>query len=299
MELRRVPLPALDLSLARLRQVPEAAVQEKMASLRAKGQLSPVVAADQGGTLVLVDGFVRHLAAVRLGLSSLLVEVVEVSAVQMKAQLYLRNRERGFALLEECRLVRELVDHDGLSQVEVGDLLERHKSWVCRRYALLGQLSPHLVEDAGLGLLAAGSLRRLAQLPARNQEELVAVVGRERLGPRDAAAVIDLWRRAPEAEARRYVLDHPREALHRVRGGGCEAAVDPRLGAAGRELLLGLSALGQVSLRVRRRMQEGLGELAPEGVQVLAAAVRQAEEQCTAALRAVQGWLRRGQETSP
>lgn len=282
---------ALDLSLVRLRQVPETAVVERMASLRSKGQLTPVVAADQAGTLVLVDGFVRHLAAIRLGLETLLCEVVSLSRVQMKAQVYLRNRDRGLLLIEECRLVRELCDAEGLSQVEVGELLERHKSWVCRRYALLAALSPHLVEDVSLGLVGGGSLRRLAPLPARNQEELVAVIRRDDLGPRDAAALIDLWRKTTDPEARRYVQDHPREALRRSRGPE-PAAEDARLGKAGQELQLGLIALGQVSLRVQRRMREGLGELAPGGVHVLAKAVRQAEEQCTTALRSVQSFIR-------
>ncbi|MBM4320401.1 MAG: hypothetical protein FJ125_10670 [Deltaproteobacteria bacterium] len=106
----------------------------------------------------------------------MLVEVVQLSPVQMKVQLYLRNRERGLLLLEECRLVRELCDLDGLSQVEVGVLLERHKSWVCRRLSLYRSLSPHLLEELSLGGLGEGSLRRLAQLPARNQEQLMAVV---------------------------------------------------------------------------------------------------------------------------
>ena len=290
MELRQVAVESLDLSLMRLRQVPESAVLEKMSSLRSKGQLSPVVAAELGERLVLVDGFVRRLAACRLGLESILVEVVSLSAVQMKAQLYLRNRERGLQLIEECRLVRELVDADGLSQVEVGDLLERHKSWVCRRYALLVQLSPHLVQEAVLGLIGSGSLRRLAQLPPRNQEELLAVVQRDELGPRDTAGLLDLWRRATDGEARTYVLEHPRDALRRARGSHLEP-VDPRLGKTGRELLLGLEALGQVSHRVLRRLREGLGELPPAGVETLAVAVRRALDQCTMALSAVQSFL--------
>jgi len=79
--------------------VPAGAVREKVESLKSKGQLSPLVAAEQDGVLVLVDGFVRHLAATHLGLETLLVEVVQLSPVQMKVQLYLRNRERGLLLL--------------------------------------------------------------------------------------------------------------------------------------------------------------------------------------------------------
>jgi hypothetical protein len=59
------------------------------------------VAAEHEGKLVLVDGFARQRAAVRLGLETLL--VLELTPVQMKAQLCLRNRERGMRLLERRR----------------------------------------------------------------------------------------------------------------------------------------------------------------------------------------------------
>jgi ParB-like chromosome segregation protein Spo0J len=292
MVFREVSPGELDLSLGRLRQFPEAAVREKAASLRSKGQLTPVVAAEQGGLLVLVDGFVRHLAAVRLGLPTLLVEVIQVSPVQMKAQVYLRNRDRGLMLLEECRLVVELSDQDGLSQVEIGDALERHKSWVCRRLGLYRSLSPHLLADASVGLIEGGSLRRLAQLPARNQEELVAVARRDGLSSRETSVLVDLWRRATDGEARRYVMEHPLEAIRRVRAGR-ERPVDARLGKAGCELLESLLVVRQASLRMQRRLRDGLGELPTEGMTVLAAARDRAEDDCATALREVRGWLSR------
>jgi len=292
MELRRVAPTALDLSLGRLRQLPEAAVRAKEASLRAKGQLSPLVAAESDGVLVLVDGFLRQLAGVRLGLAEVLVEVVQLSPVQMKAQVYLRNRERGLLLIEECRLVRELCELDGLSQVEVGEHLERHETWVCRRLALCRQVSGPLLEDLSLGLIGPGSLRKLAELPARNQEELWAVAQRDGLSSRDTGELVDLFRRAPDPQARRYVLEQPGEALRRARATP-EPEVDPRLGPAGREVLAGLRALRQVSLRLTRRMDQGLGEVSPEGVALLAEAARSAASDCTEALARLAGFVSR------
>jgi len=94
----------LSLVLRRLRHLPEGRVRAAVASLRSKGQLSPLVAAEHEGELVLVDGFARQAAAVRLGLTTVSVALLALSSVQMKAQLYLRNRERGLGLLEECAL---------------------------------------------------------------------------------------------------------------------------------------------------------------------------------------------------
>lgn len=291
MELRRVAPSALDLSLSRLRQLPQGAVRRTEESLRSKGQLSPLVAASVEGRLVLVDGFLRQLAAVRLGLESVLVEVVELSPTQMKAQVYLRNRERGLRLIEECRLVRELVEVDRLSQVEVGDVLERHKSWVCRRLSLSREVSAHLLEDVSLGLLGEGSLRKLAQLPARNQEELWAVCQRDGLGSKEVRALAELWLRAPDPESRRYLLEHPREALRLARGAE-PSSEDPRLGKAGRDLLGSLLTLRRIALRVTSRVGEGLGELPPEALARLEKVTERADADCRTALDAVAARLR-------
>jgi hypothetical protein len=289
MEIVSVGPSELDLSLRRLRQVPEPAVVAMAASLRRNGQLSPVFAARAGAALVLVDGFVRHAAALRLRLLELRVEVVELGAVQMKAQLYLRHRERGLCLVEECRLVAELHDGDGLSGVQIGDLLERHKTWVSRRLALHRDLSPLLLEDVSVGLLGSGAIRRLARLPARNQEELVVVARRHRLGPQDTAALVELWRRARDGEARDWIVEHPREALRQARG---EPAQEPRspVTGPGRELERALVALSVVSRRIRRQLEAGLGEVRPEVAARIAEAARGAAEECRQALEAVSRW---------
>jgi ParB-like chromosome segregation protein Spo0J len=294
MAIRHVDPDTLQLSLGRLRQIPEPAVKAMEASLRAKGQLSPLVAAQlPDGTLVLVDGFARRLAARRIGMATVAVEILELSSVQMKAQLYLRNRERGLMLLEECRLVRELVEVDGLNQVEVGDLLERHKSWVCRRLALIVGLSPHVVEEAELGRLLPGTLRKLALLPARNQEDLWTAAARSELDARDVERLVDLWRRAPEAEARRFLLEQPVEAL-RIARGEPEALVDVRLGKAGEEVRSVLETLRRASLRLARRVRDGVGPLPPEGMSVLADARRTTAVEVDQALRTLDAWLRGG-----
>lgn len=291
MAIRHVDPDTLQLSLGRLRQIPEPAVKAMEASLRAKGQLSPLVAAQlPDGTLVLVDGFARRLAARRLGMPTVAVEILELSSVQMKAQLYLRNRERGLMLLEECRLVRELVEVDGLNQVEVGDLLERHKSWVCRRLALIVGLSPHVVEEAELGRLLPGTLRKLALLPPRNQEDLWTAAARAELEPRDVERLVDLWRRAPEPEARRFLLEQPVEAL-RIARGELEALVDVRLGKAGEEVRSVLETLRRASLRLARRVRDGVGPLPPEGIALLADARRTTAAEVDQALRTLDAWL--------
>ena len=85
------------------------------------------------------------------------------------------------AFLEEAWIVQALVREDGLSQLQVAELLGRHKSWVCRRLALLERLSEECREDLRLGLLSPTMARQLTRLPAGNQAEVVAAVRREHL----------------------------------------------------------------------------------------------------------------------
>ncbi len=77
--------------------------------------------------------------------------------------------------LEEAWIVAALVREDGLSQSEVAELLGRHKSWVCRRLALLEKLCPEVRQDLEVGLLNPTAAREIARLPAGNQSEVLDV----------------------------------------------------------------------------------------------------------------------------
>jgi hypothetical protein len=290
MNVREIPPAQLDLRLGRLRYLPEAQIRVMSQSLRQYGQLTPLLASEQDEQLQLVDGFLRQSAAVRLKMTGLRVEVLSLKAVQMKAQLYLRNRERGLSLLEECRLLEELTKVDKLSQVEIADLLLRHKSWVNRRLVLIASLSPKLLSEGALCELAGGSLSSLAKLQVRNQEEVWAVCQRHELKPHEVGGVVELYRRAPDEEVRAYVLSFPREALgmsrKRVEGG-----FDARLGKAGGELYKLLQILTQVGLRIQRRRFDGIEALGGLGRKVLLEAREGARRESVKALSVIEGLL--------
>lgn len=281
---------SLDLSLGRLRQVRQTAVDAMGLSLRAKGQLSPVVAARVEGRLLLIDGFCRQRATVALGLEELAVEVLEVSSARMKAEMYLRNAERGFTLVEQCRLVADLADLENLSQVEIAELLERHKSWVCRRLNLARTLSPRLLEDLGLGFVTPGSLRALAELPTRNQEELLTVALRDGLAPKELESLVRLWRKSPSVEARNYLLAQPRKAIE-LAGGGAVDALDPRLGPRGQQLLRGLQILQSTGARLFRTAADGDADWPAPARSLLERAFHLARHETHTALAAVERTL--------
>ena len=110
---------------------------------RSWGQLAPVVVCRREEQWQVVDGFKRLAAARALDWPSLLVRRLETDDERtVKAAVYGLNRVgQHLQELEEAWLVQALVREDGLSQVATAELLGRHKSWVCRRLALLEKLS--------------------------------------------------------------------------------------------------------------------------------------------------------------
>jgi ParB-like chromosome segregation protein Spo0J len=111
-------------------------------SLERYGQLSPVVVCQRQDRYELIDGFKRLGAARTLApMSHLSARLMEADERTAKAAIYGLNRAGGRTReLEEAWIIQALVREDGLSQVEVAELLGRHKSWVCRRLALIERL---------------------------------------------------------------------------------------------------------------------------------------------------------------
>ena len=218
-------------------------------SLRRWGQLAPVVACVRQEKLELLDGFKRWSAARQITGMTLSVRVLEVDEPTAKAAILGLNRgQRPARELEEAWIVQGLVRDDGMTQVEAAHLLGRHKSWVCRRLALLEKLSVAVKEDLRLGLVGPSLARQLTRLPAGNQEALLALTRRETLTAQEVSGVIDLLQGASQEQAA-FVLAKPREALALVHEMPT-ALRDPRLSRPGnwlaRHLTQGLEALVRV-----------------------------------------------------
>jgi hypothetical protein len=227
---------------------PEA--EEAMAgSLRRWGQLAPVVACVRNEQLELLDGFKRQAAARQIPGMTLSVRVLEVDERTAKAAILGLNRgQRPTRELEEAWIVHGLVRDDAMTQVEAAHLLGRHKSWVCRRLALLEKLSEGVKEDLRLGLVGPALARQLTRLPAGNQEALLALTRRATLTAQEVSGVIDLLQGASEEQAA-FVLHQPREALARNQT-ALPALRDPRLSRAGNWLAKHLAQALEALVRV-------------------------------------------------
>ena len=125
------------------------AVQSMVQSLRRWGQCAPIVACLREEKPQVLDGFTRWEAAHQVrGMTTLSVRLIDVDDRGAKAAIYgLNQTGRRPHELEEAWIVQALIREDGLSQVEVAELLGRYKSWVCRRLALLEKLSSEMRQE--------------------------------------------------------------------------------------------------------------------------------------------------------
>lgn len=233
-EIHYFALELFDERYARYRLAGREAEPELIASLRQFGQMSPVVCCLREERPSLLDGFKRLWSArVIEEIRGLSTRLIEVDERQAKAAIYRLNQVgRRIHVLEEAWLAYALVREDGLSQLEVGQLLGKHKSWVCRRLALLERLADEARQDLQLGLLSPTAARSLLRLPAGNQRDLLETVRRESLTAGEVGAVVDLLLASSTREQKEFVLAKPREALAQARGGPIRSW-DPRLSTAG------------------------------------------------------------------
>ena len=264
-EVRPLPLSAVGERYRRYRlTVPEA--EASMArSLSRWGQISPIVVCQREETWELIDGFKRLAAARTLAaMTTLAARLVSADERQAKAAIYGLNRVgRRTDELEEAWIVQALVREDGLSQTEAAELLGRHKSWVCRRLALLEKLVEEARQDLRLGLVSPTTARQLVQLPAGNQLELLATARREALTGAEVRGLVDLLRGAPDRTREEFILSQPHEALRLARLTPTPAW-DPRLSVQGNRVSRQVGLLLELLARIANWLrQRGRADLSP------------------------------------
>jgi ParB family transcriptional regulator, chromosome partitioning protein len=232
-------------------------------SLERYGQLSPVIVCRRQERYELVDGFKRLGATRRLApIKHLAARLLEADERTVKAAIYGLNRAGGRTReLEEAWIIHALVREDGLSQVEVAELLGRHKSWVCRRLALLEKLGEKARDDLRVGLLSPTAARQIVRLPQGNQGEVLEAARREALSTAELVGVVDLLLGCGDRTQQRYILAHPREALSQSKG-VLPAGRDPRLSESGnhvwKRIGLLLDVLGRMEVWLAHHGRAGL-----------------------------------------
>jgi ParB-like chromosome segregation protein Spo0J len=201
-----IELAQLGERLSPLRLRSREALHDMERSLSRYGQLVAVVCHRQGEKVEVVDGFKRLIGARALGWSALRAEVHEVTGPFAKLLLWQSNARQALSDLEEAWLVRALYRDDRLTQPQIGQLLGRHKSWVCRRLMIAEGLAESVAAAVRLGLVSATAAREVGRLPRGNQEEVAQVIARRGLTTRQTTRLVDQLLAVGDEQARAALL---------------------------------------------------------------------------------------------
>ncbi len=195
------PIPYMKVSVAdigdryaELRIIQPQAEGAMERSLRLYGQMTPVILGrGEKSVYEMVDGFKRLRAGRKLGFSTLDARIFQGGRRALKAAIiHLNNESRTIAELEAGMVIRSLHREDGLSQVEIGVLLGRHKSFVCRRLRMAEALSDEVLDHLKLGLISMTIGRELARLPRGNQALALRTVIKHRLTSRETSRMVGM-----------------------------------------------------------------------------------------------------------
>lgn len=283
-DLQHEAIEALDLRLAELRLADPRAMARVREEMGPKGPRHPVLVSDgvEQGKLVVVDGFKRLRVARELGHAQMVVRVVHLAAAAAHAEILKANGPRcGVSDFEEGLVVERLHRRHGMSQAEIGELLGRHKSWVCRRLALVERLDSGVQESLRLGLVSASLVRELVRLPRGNQGPAAQAIRAHHLSSRQAAQLVRVLL-VVDPNQRKDVLARPLDHLPQRRDAE-RYPDDPRLSAAANRVRQHLLRFRAASNRVTESLRtHGVLPFASEQWEVLAeigkGATKSAEE---------------------
>lgn len=202
-EMVDIPVSAVGESFGRLRIIDPQSEARVLESLRAFGQILPVVVVRgiEPHRYELIDGFKRLRAWRELGFKTIQARVLSCGVRPAKAAILELNWKAGsIREMEEALILQSLHREDQISQVEIAVLVRRHKSWVSRRIALVERLSDEVLNHLRLGLIGPGRGRQLIRLPRGNQERALETVLKHRLCCRETERLVSLLLERPRWE---------------------------------------------------------------------------------------------------
>jgi ParB-like chromosome segregation protein Spo0J len=207
-------LGCIDEQFSALRIVNPEADSAIFRSMERYGQIMPVVVSEVArNDYQMLDGFKRLRSARVLNMETLEARIMRLTIRAGKAALMQLNWVgKSINSMEEALVVHSLFHEDTLSQVEIATLLGRHKSWVCRRIALIDRLCDEGRNQIKLGLLPISMSRDLVKLPRGKQETLLDTISKHHLSCRETKKLVDELQARPERE-HQAILQRPREVL--------------------------------------------------------------------------------------
>lgn len=256
----------LDLRYEALRRRSSVREARLLASIAQIGQQAPIVVVNDGGLLVVVDGYKRVRALKSLKSDTVQATRWELSEPEALLLERLMRSAETDGPLEQAWLLRELHARFALSHEELAKRFDRSKSWVSRRLALLEELPEEIQAQVREGVLVAhAAMKFLVPMARANRADalrLTAAVSSRRPSSRQVGTLYGAWL-SGNAKTRELLLADPWLFLRAEEESRRTEKLEK---SPAQQLLSDFGALGGISRRARSKLRQGLarGLVAPE-----------------------------------
>jgi hypothetical protein len=161
-------------------------------SISAQGIREPLAGVDKADQRILLDGFKRYRCAIKLNIG--VVPYLSLAGDEPAGIIELMriSNAKSLSILEQARLIDELINVHQMGNAEIATLLERSKAWVSVRSGIISQMSPKVMDKIFNGQFPVYSfmytLRQFMRLNGVKKaeiDEFVNAVAGKQLSTRD------------------------------------------------------------------------------------------------------------------
>ncbi len=144
------------------------------------GIQDPLQGVDNKESKILLNGFKRLRCAKKLGIGSVPYRSLSDDEAIGILQLMRITNTKSLTILEQAKLIEELMSVYNLSNAEIARSLGKSKAWVSVRSDLLKQISPYIIKQIMSGVFPAYSymytLRPFMRINTANTDEMDSFV---------------------------------------------------------------------------------------------------------------------------
>ena len=174
-------------------------------SISAHGIREPLQGVDKAGKRLLLDGFKRLRCAMKLNIGIVpYLSLADDEACGIIELIRISNA-KSLSILEQARLIDELINVHQLSNAEIAGLLERSKAWVSVRAGIISQMSQSVMNKVFNGQFPVYSfmytLRQFMRINGVKKDEIdefVNAVAGKHLSTRDIDLLANAYFKGPD-----------------------------------------------------------------------------------------------------
>jgi hypothetical protein len=188
----QVEISSIDLRYEGFRMRSSGAEKALLLSISSHGIRDPLLGVDPNGNRILLDGFKRLRCAAKLNIRIVPYRSLGNDEPCGIIELLKISNAGSLSILEQARLIDELINVHQMCNAEVAMLLERSKAWVSVRTGIISQMSQNVMEKIFKGQFPVYSfmytLRRFMRINGVKKKEIdefVELVAGKKLSIRD------------------------------------------------------------------------------------------------------------------